>query len=73
MPKTLQFLFSIANSDSSETVTLVPHVVYKKKFENAVKVERPHHTTYDIKLESGFEVKLTKEPLVEKIKREEMI
>ena len=36
------------------------------------KVERPHHTTYDIDLGSGLTLKLTREPLVEKIKREEM-
>lgn len=33
---------------------------------------RPHHTTYDVVLPSGFIVKLSREMLVDKIKREEM-
>jgi predicted metalloenzyme YecM len=33
---------------------------------------RPHHTTYDIALPSGFLVKLSREMLIDKIKREEM-
>ena len=33
---------------------------------------RPHHTTHDITLPSGFSIRLSSEPLVEKIKREEM-
>jgi hypothetical protein len=37
-----------------------------------VKVERPHHTTYDLEIGEGYAIKLTTEPLVEKIKREEM-
>jgi predicted metalloenzyme YecM len=36
------------------------------------KIARPHHTTYDIKLEGGFNIKLTEEPVLEKIKRDEM-
>jgi predicted metalloenzyme YecM len=35
-------------------------------------VERPHHTTYDIKLGDGYKLKLTRLPLVKKVKREEM-
>ena len=35
-------------------------------------VVRPHHTTYDIALGGPFKLKLTREPLVEKIKRDEM-
>lgn len=34
---------------------------------------RPHHTTHDIKLASGFVVKLSREILIDKIKREEML
>lgn len=34
---------------------------------------KPHHTTYDIVLPSGFIVKLSQEILIEKIKREEML
>lgn len=37
------------------------------------KVERPHHTTYDIPLGEKYNVKLTREPIFEKIKREEMV
>lgn len=33
---------------------------------------RPHHTTHDIVLPSGFIVKLSREMLIDKIKREEM-
>ena len=40
--------------------------------ESVLKVERPHHTTHDITLPSGFLVRLCREPLIEKIKREEM-
>ena len=40
--------------------------------ERVHKVERPHHTTHDITLPSGFLIRLCKEPLIEKIKREEM-
>ncbi len=34
---------------------------------------RPHHTTYDIVLPSGFIVRLSSEMLVDKIKRSEMV
>jgi len=34
------------------------------------KVERPHHTTVDIPLDGGYLVRLTREPLLDKIKRE---
>ncbi len=40
--------------------------------ETVLQVVRPHHTTHDIKLPSGFLVRLCQEPLIEKIKREEM-
>ena len=36
------------------------------------KVVRPHHTTHDIEIESGFLIRLEEEPLEDKIKREEM-
>jgi len=36
------------------------------------KVVRPHHTTYDVKITGEFKVRLEEEPLLEKIKREEM-
>ena len=34
---------------------------------------RPHHTTHDLKLPGRFTLKLTREPLLDKIKRDEMI
>ena len=40
--------------------------------ENISKVERPHHTTYDLEVGNGFSIKLSAEPLIGKIKREEM-
>lgn len=36
------------------------------------KTIRPHHTTFDSVLETGFKIRLEEEPLVEKIKRDEM-
>lgn len=36
------------------------------------KKERPHHTTYDAPAGEGFSMRLCEEPLIEKIKREEM-
>lgn len=44
----------------------------KKQGIETKKVVRPHHTTYDIVLERGFLLRFEEEPLVEKIKREEM-
>jgi predicted metalloenzyme YecM len=39
---------------------------------NLKETVRPHHTTHDVILPSGFEVRLSKEMLIDKIKREEM-
>jgi len=36
------------------------------------KVERPHHTTFDVEINGPFKVRLEEEPLIEKIMREEM-
>lgn len=36
------------------------------------KVVRPHHTTYGLEIFGNFKVRLEDEPLIEKIKREEM-
>jgi predicted metalloenzyme YecM len=35
-------------------------------------IVRPHHTTYDIEIKPNFILRLSREPLIEKIKREEM-
>ncbi len=40
--------------------------------ENVIKVERPHHTTHDVEIKDGFLFRCTQEPLIKKIKREEM-
>jgi predicted metalloenzyme YecM len=45
----------------------------KEKGIDLIEVIRPHHTTYDIKLPSGFIVRLSREMLLEKIKRDEMV
>ena len=37
------------------------------------KIERPHHTTCDIPLGEKYNIKITMEPIFEKIKREEML
>jgi predicted metalloenzyme YecM len=36
------------------------------------KTGRPHHTSYDLVLDSGFQIRLEPEALIEKIKSEEM-
>lgn len=69
-----------SQSDSFDHVELYPTIgTYDElvaKLEQAgekiIKVVRPHHTTHDIVLPSGFLVRLCQEPLIEKIKREEM-
>lgn len=35
-------------------------------------VVRPHHTTFDMTLPGGFKIRIEAEPLIDKIKREEM-
>lgn len=44
-----------------------------EKTETVVMIERPHHTTHDVELENGFVFRCTREPLIDKIKRDEMI
>lgn len=44
-----------------------------EKTEEVIKVERPHHTTHDINIGEGFLFRCTEGPLIEKIKREEMV
>ena len=41
--------------------------------EKVIKVERPHHTTHDIDIGDKFLFRCTQEPLIEKIKRTEMV
>jgi len=41
--------------------------------EKVIKVERPHHTTHDIDIGEDFLFRCTREPLIDKIKREEML
>ncbi len=43
------------------------------KSENIIKVERPHHTTHDVNIKDGFLFRCTQEPLVKKIKQDEMV
>jgi len=43
-----------------------------EKTEKVIKVERPHHTTHDIGIGENFVFRCSLEPLLEKIKREEM-
>ena len=45
-------------------------VTLRKRGLAVEEVVRPHHTTYDITLENGFKIRLTRERLAEKIKRE---
>lgn len=54
----------------------MPYEDFVRRFENAervIKVERPHHATYDIEIGGGFIFRCTREPLIEKIKRSEMV
>lgn len=41
--------------------------------ERVQKIVRPHHTTHDVELWNGFVFRLCSEPLIEKIKRDEMV
>ncbi len=41
--------------------------------ERVVEVERPHHSTHDIDIGEGFLFRATREPLIEKIVREEIL
>lgn len=72
--------------DSSQTdcvdhIEIVPTTIsyqelvtfLKSKNVEMGEVVRLHHSTYDIKLPSGFTIKLSREFLVDKIKREEMV
>lgn len=43
-----------------------------KASENVIEVIRPHHSTHDIDIGSGFLFRCTQGPLIEKIKSEEM-
>ncbi len=43
------------------------------KTEKVIKVQRPHHTTHDVKINEHFLFRCTQEPLITKIKHEEMI
>lgn len=43
------------------------------KTERVVEVVRPHHTTHDIDIGEGFLFRATREPLIEKIVREEIL
>ncbi len=47
-------------------------VMLLEETETVIKVERPHHTTHDVELNEGFIFRCEHEPLIEKIKREEM-
>lgn len=43
-----------------------------ERTEEVIKADRPHHPTHDISLGSSFLFRCTHEPLIEKIKREEL-
>ncbi len=45
----------------------------EKEGETVVKEERPHHTTHGIEIGDGFSARLTRGPLIAKIKQEEML
>ncbi len=45
-------------------------IVELEQTETVIKVERPHHTTHDIKMENDFIFRCTHGPLIDKIKTE---
>lgn len=49
---------------------LVAHLEHKGVL--LEKKERPHHTTHEASLSAQYNIKLTREPLIEKIKRDEL-
>ena len=67
--------------DCIDHVEIVPEGISYEELVSKIKDEgvkmketvRPHHTTYDIILPSGFCIKLSHEFLVSKIKNEEMV
>lgn len=70
-----------SQKDSIDHCEVVPYsvsydeliVLLKNKGVTLKEVSKPHHTTHDIVLPSGFIVKLSREMLVDKIKREELV
>lgn len=44
-----------------------------EKTEKVIYIERPHHSTHDIDIGGGFLFRGTTEPLIEKIKQDEMV
>lgn len=57
--------------------TSISYIQLVQKFEDGgvmiIKKERPHHTTHDMDIGNGFLIRLTHEPLIEKIKVKEMV
>ncbi len=47
--------------------------ILKKSDESSKEVSRPHHSTFDITLPSSFLIRVEKDALIDKIKREEMV
>ena len=56
---------------ASTTVEYMLEQIGKRGFQFD-RIERPHHTTHDLTFENGFKIRIEDEPLVDKIKREEM-
>lgn len=56
-------------SEGIEYDYLVGHL--KQRSNTVEYVDRPHHSTHDVILPGGFIIRLTSEPLIEKIRREE--
>ena len=52
------------------TLTYDEMIKKLEQSETVIKVERPHHTTHDIKMENDFIFRCTHGPLIEKIKTE---
>ncbi|MEK7452603.1 MAG: hypothetical protein AAB664_04655, partial [Patescibacteria group bacterium] len=56
---------------ATTTVAFMLEQIEKRGF-HFDRIERPHHTTHDLTLKNGFKIRIEDEPLINKIKREEM-
>lgn len=55
------------------TLTYLDMIEELRRKERIVEVIRPHHSTHDIEIGKGFLFRCTEGPLIEKIKKEEML
>ena len=61
---------TLKSTDDGSTNELVEYLRSKNVIIDTA--NRPHHVTHDLVLANGFKVRIEDEPLLEKIKREEI-